>query len=89
MKTNKENDVVEIFAGSLMEAEIVKSLLEDSEIEVFLKDELMGALAPWHTSSGGMASVKVVISKMNYAKAKLVIDNFKLVNTSRARSDNV
>jgi hypothetical protein len=69
MNTNKEDNLVEIFAGSSMEAEIVRNLLEDSDIEAFLKNEIMGTLAPWHTSPGGAGSVKVVVSNLDYAKA--------------------
>ena len=39
MKKDKKNDLVEIFAGSSIDAEIVSSLLKNSKIETFLKDE--------------------------------------------------
>ena len=68
---------VEVFAGTIMQAEILKSLLEDSEIEAFLKDEIMGSMAPWYSSGGGAASVKVVVSKDDYEKAMLVVTEFE------------
>lgn len=77
MGTNKENGIVEIFAGSIMEAEIVKSLLEDSRIKAFLKDEFMGALTPWQVSAGGTGSVKVVLSNMDYDEGKLIIEEYR------------
>lgn len=76
MKTNKENNLVEIFAGSPIEASIVRSLLSDSEIEAFLKDENMGVIAPWQVSAGGASPVKVIISSLDYAKAKSIIEGY-------------
>lgn len=73
----KENEIVEIFSGSIMDAEIVKSILEDSEIKAFLKDEFAGTLAPWQVSSGGVGSVKVVISNLDYDKAKPIIEEYR------------
>jgi len=41
-----------IFVGTAWEAGIVKSLLENAEIEALLKDEIMGTLNPWWTAPG-------------------------------------
>lgn len=68
---------VEVFAGTIMQAEMLKSLLEDSEIETFLKDEAMGTMLPWYASGGGAASVKVVVSKDDYEKAMPVVAEFE------------
>jgi hypothetical protein len=37
MKTDKEPTAIEVFAGTLVVASVVKSLLENVEIEAFLK----------------------------------------------------
>lgn len=76
MKTNKEDDLVEVFAGPSIDAEIVKSMLADIGIEAFLKDEFMGTIAPWHTSPGGVAAVKVIISGQDADRAKEVVETF-------------
>ena len=76
MKPNKQGKLIEIFAGTVIEAEMVKSLLQDSEIEAFLKDENIGTIAPWQASAGGAGSVKVVISDLDYARAKVVMDEY-------------
>ena len=39
MKTDKEIYPVEVFAGTAVQANLVKSLLENAEIEAYLKDE--------------------------------------------------
>ncbi len=70
-------DPVVVFAGTIMQAEMVKSLLLDTEIDAYLMDEAMGTIAPWYASSGGMASVKVVVPKKDYEKAMLVVAEFE------------
>jgi hypothetical protein len=77
MDTNSEISPVEVFAGSVWEAEMVKSILEDSEIECFLKDEITGTLYPWYTASGGAGSVKVVVSSEIYPKAKIIVEEYE------------
>ncbi len=76
MTTKKEFDLVEIFAGSPMDAEIVKSLLIDAEIEAFLKNENLGTIAPWHVAAGGAGAVKVIISSLNIDSAKLIVEDY-------------
>jgi len=77
MKTNDNIEPVEVFSGTIVEAEIVKSLLENAEIETFLKDELVGTLTPWNTAAGGVGSVKIVVSNLDYDKAMLVVEEYK------------
>lgn len=40
MKTNDEIEPIEVFSGSLWEAELLKSLLENAGIESFLNNSL-------------------------------------------------
>jgi hypothetical protein len=77
MTQSKVSVPVEVFAGTAWEAALVKSLLENAEIEVFLKDEIRGTMAPWHVSPGGTDSVKVVVSSHDFLKAKEVVDDFR------------
>jgi hypothetical protein len=77
MKTNNEVEPVEIFSGTIWEAELLKSLLENEEIEAFLKDEITGTLAPWYTAAGGMGSVKVIVSNLDFDKAKTIVEEFE------------
>jgi len=76
MKTNNEIKPIEVFSGTIWEAEMVKSLLEDAEIETFLQDEFSGTIVPWNTSPGGVGSVKVIVSTLDYEKAKLIVDEY-------------
>jgi hypothetical protein len=77
MKTNEEIVPVEVYSGSIWEAELVKSILEDSEIETFLRDENTGTLAPWYTAGGGAGSVKVIVSNQDYEAAKSIVEEFE------------
>ena len=77
MKTNKEIYPVEVFAGSSMQANLIKSLLENAEIEAFLKDEFTGVIAPWHNTPGGVGAVRVFVSSIDRERARLVVDEFE------------
>ena len=60
-----------------MQANLVKSLLENAEVSAYLKDEFTGVLYPWHTTPGGVGAVKVLVSGLDYEKAKMVVDEYE------------
>jgi len=76
-----KNDVnifpVEVFDGTQWEASLVKSLLDNAEIESFLNDERMGVLAPWNVAGGGAGSVKISVSSVDLERAKEVIAQYE------------
>jgi len=76
---NKDQEIypVEIFDGNDWEASMVKSLLDNAEIESFIKDEKMGVLAPWNVAGGGAGSVKIFVSNVDQEKAKEVIEQYE------------
>ena len=43
----EEKELIVVYAGTQMDAGYLKSLLEDAGITAFLKDEMMGSMAPW------------------------------------------
>jgi len=77
MKTENEINPVEVFSGTQWETTMIKSLLENEGIEVFLKNEIMGTLNPWHTSPGGVNPIKVVVSGQNLDKALQIIKDYQ------------
>lgn len=77
MKPDNEIYPVEVFDGNDWEASMVKSLLDNAEIEAFMKDEKMGVLAPWNVAGGGAGSVKIFVSNVDYEKAKEVVDDYQ------------
>ncbi len=73
MKKTKEHFLFEIYSGILWQAEMVKDLLENEGIKASLKDEITGSLnLPWD----GLGSVKVIISNLDYDKAKVIVEKF-------------
>jgi hypothetical protein len=77
MKSDSEIYPVEIFDGNQWEASLVKSLLDNAEIESFIKDGRMGVLAPWDVDAGGAGPVKIFVSNVDFEKAKEVIEQYK------------
>lgn len=77
MNANNENEPVEIYAGTAWHAGLLKSLLENAEIEAFLVDEIIGTLSPWWTAPGGAGSVKVVVDPADVEKAMLIVTEFE------------
>ena len=81
MISDSEEKMVEIFAGTTWQAMMVKSLLENIEIEAYIKDEIMGTFNPWWTAPGGAGSVSVWVSDTDFLRAKEVVkayeDNLK------------
>lgn len=77
MRKSNEQGPVEVFAGTPWEASIVKSLLENAEIEAFIKDGTMGTLNPWHASPGGINPVKVFVSGLDLEMASAVIKQYQ------------
>jgi len=72
----EETDLVTIYAGSLLEVQLLRSLLETEGIMVFLKDEILGTNAPAYTAAGGVGAIKVVIAKKDLDRAKLIVQEF-------------
>jgi len=77
MKSDNDIVPIEVFAGTAWQAELLKSLLENDEVESYLNDQIMGTLNPWYTAPGGAGSVSVFVSNQDFAKAKLIVDEFE------------
>jgi hypothetical protein len=73
---SEDNELIVVYAGTSIDAGFVKSLLEDAGIITFLKDEIMGSLAPWYVAPGGAGAVKVVIAKRDLDRAKSIVERF-------------
>ncbi len=77
MNTNDDIEPVVVFSGNIWHAEMVRSLLENAEIESFLIDGNTGTLAPWYTAGGGAGSVKIVVSNLDLKQAGEVVVEFE------------
>jgi hypothetical protein len=66
--------LIEIYDGTLFQAQMVKNLLENAGIVSFLKDEIIGTRSLGWRPSGG---VKVIVSDLDYVKARLIVDEYE------------
>lgn len=71
---NTDNDaIIELFSGTLWEAEMVRSLLQDAEIHSFIKNSVLNDYAYDPICA---SSVKVIISSSDLKRAKEVVDDY-------------
>jgi hypothetical protein len=65
--------IIEIFEGDSFQAQMVKNLLEIEGVESLLRNEMI-ARSPVYRGGNG---VKVMISELDYEKAKLVVNEYE------------
>ncbi len=73
---SEEDELIVVYAGTPIDAGFLKGLLEDAGIATFLKDEMMGSIAPWYVAPGGAGAVKVVIPKRDLDRAEPIVQEF-------------
>ena len=73
MAENDELAPYEVFDGTAWEAGLLKSILEDNEIEAFLKDTSMSPLNLYPVRSG---SVKLFVARKDLESALSIVDEF-------------
>ncbi len=75
---DKHNSTLEeVYSGTPWEAGMVSSLLENSGVHAFLKDEIMGTLNPWVAAPGGAGAVKVYVASHHVEKAKHIAGEYE------------
>jgi len=68
--------MVLVFEGPASEANYVETILKDSGILTFVKNEMMGQLFPPYAAHGGVNPVKILVKKSDFAKANDIIQNY-------------
>ena len=63
----------EVFDGTAWEAGLLKSILEDNEIETILKDS---SFATWNLYPVRSGTVKVFVALKDFERAKIVVEEF-------------
>lgn len=63
----------EVFEGSAWEAGLLKSILEDNDIEAFMTEAYA---LPWNSTPTRGASAKVFVALENLEQAKAIVDEF-------------
>ncbi|MBN2597595.1 DUF2007 domain-containing protein [Labilibaculum sp.] len=77
MTANKDDlNLIVIYSGNPIDSEIIKDILTENGIAVNIKNGLMGTIAPWHVSAGGVAPVELEISVRDKEKALRLINEF-------------
>jgi hypothetical protein len=61
-----------IFSGDSFQADLLKSLLEDSGIEAVLEDEYLGRMYPYAIPGG----VKVIVPNAEFDEARRIVEKF-------------
>jgi len=63
----------EVFAGSAWEAGLLKSILEDNEIETIIQQATSLPIGIWPTEA---ATIKVYVALKDFEQAKAIVDEF-------------
>lgn len=66
--------LIEVFAGTPIEAAVVRSALDAAGIFVVLENEEMGTLAPFQVTAGGVDAVKVLVPEHEVERAREIIE---------------
>lgn len=66
--------LLEIYDGTLFEAQMVKNLLEIEGIESILKDQIIGNSGGGFRPAGG---VKVIVSDTDFERAKRIVEEYE------------
>lgn len=80
--SKNQDELVLIFSGNPIDSEIVKDILTDNGIAVNVKNELMGTIAPWHVSAGGINPVELQVLAKDKEMALRLINEFNKGNNS-------
>ncbi|MFZ4413277.1 MAG: putative signal transducing protein [Bacteroidales bacterium] len=77
MKTESDYTPIEIYSGSPWQVGMVKTLLEDAGIMVYMQDVIMGTLNPWWTAGGGAGAIRLFISDNDYDTAIGIVEEYE------------
>ncbi|WP_299705752.1 DUF2007 domain-containing protein [uncultured Pontibacter sp.] len=84
MTKSDQTKPIVIFSGDFHRAAVIKNMLENHGIYVFMENEHMGSIAPFQVASGGFNPVKLIISGHDEQEAKRLLEDF-----DRGDSENV
>lgn len=68
------NKRINVFAGSIIEADLIKLHLQERGIDAELVNEQIGALAPYVVAGGSAVAVNVSVSVVDESKARELIE---------------
>jgi|WetSurMetagenome_2_1015567.scaffolds.fasta_scaffold621245_1 hypothetical protein len=77
MNTDNEFHAIQIFAGYLYDAAMVKYLLQCVGIEVFHKDEITGTISIWQSMPGRSGYIILLVLPKDYNEATQILEEFE------------
>ena len=72
MEAKSYGSLIEVYRGSLWEAELVKGLLESAGVSAMLKDESLGVITSPYNEAGGQ--ILVMVNKEEEVYARKVVE---------------
>jgi hypothetical protein len=69
-----------IYSGNIVQADLLKCVLEGEGIHAILGDEFAGMIAPYATSPGGIGAVKVLTPHDDLHRARKIVEDFLKTN---------
>lgn len=72
-----EPELIVIHSTDHVEAGLLKGLLENAGIAVWLRDEFIGHIAPWYAAPGGAGAVKIMVRQEDQDRARAVLLDFE------------
>jgi len=84
VKEDKSLTPYEVFEGSAWEAGLLKSILEDNDIETLLQQATALPINIWPTEA---ATVKVYVALKDFEQAKAIVDEF-YTNMDKENTDD-
>ena len=73
-----------VYSGNIVQADLLKCLLQSEGIAALLQDEFVGMIAPY-VSPGGAGAVKVLIAESDFDRARTIVDDFVNRGETNAR----
>ena len=70
------DDFSVIYSGNIVQADLLKCLLEGDGIQAFLEDEFLGRMVPYAATPGGVGAVKVLVATSDADKASRIVEDF-------------
>ena len=64
-----------VYSGNIVQADLLKCVLEGEGFKVILGDEFVGMIAPY-AFAGGLGAVKVLVPNSDVGKAGKIVEKF-------------
>src|SRR5438067_1036380 len=83
----RRDDFSVIYSGNIVQADLLKCLLEGEGMQAFLEDEFLGRMVPYAAAAGGAGAVKVLIANSDLDQARMIVDEVVRDMTTETTED--